>query len=199
MMGTEQLNIIVHNTLYVPGHFHATVVGGTTLAFMALTYWLVPVLFRREIILPSLAKWQPYLFGLGVTGFTLFMMGAGTLGVPRRHWDISFSQALFQYQYPEVAYLMLGLMAISGILSVVGGGLFVLQVVASVLFGKRKDPVTKSAVPLIAEPVAAGVQGIGIGGISVPGTLVLALVFLTAFILYYFINWKYLSQVWGLS
>jgi cytochrome c oxidase subunit 1 len=112
---------------------------------------------------------------------------------------MSFSQALFQYQYPEVAYLMLGLMAISGILSVVGGGLFVLQVVASVLFGKRKDPVTKSAVPLIAEPVAAGVQGIGIGGISVPGTLVLALVFLTAFILYYFINWKYLSQVWGLS
>jgi len=25
------------------------------------------------------------------------------------------------------------------------------------------------------------------------------MVFLTAFVLYYFINWKYLSQVWGLS
>jgi cytochrome c oxidase subunit 1 len=24
-------------------------------------------------------------------------------------------------------------------------------------------------------------------------------VFLVAFVLYYFINWKYLSQVWGLS
>jgi cytochrome c oxidase subunit 1 len=33
----------------------------------------------------------------------------------------------------------------------------------------------------------------------VPGTLVLALVFLTSFILYYFVNWKYLSQVWGLG
>ena len=34
MMGTEQLNLIIHNTIYVPGHFHATVVIGTTLAFM---------------------------------------------------------------------------------------------------------------------------------------------------------------------
>ena len=131
-------------------------------------------------------------------GFTLFMMGAGTLGVPRRHWDISFANALFQYQYPEVAYLMLGLMAISGILAIAGGGLFVLQIVASVLFGRRRGEV-KSAIPLIAEPVAAGVHGIGVGGISVPGTLVLALVFLTTFILYYFVNWKYLSQVWGIG
>ena len=199
VMGTEQINLIAHNTLYVPGHFHATVVGGTTLAFMALTYWLVPVLFRREVVLPGLAKWQPYLFGIGVSGVSLFLMGAGTLGVPRRHWDISFSGALFNHQFPETSYLLLALAAISAILSVVGGGLFVLQVVASVLFGKRRDPAVKGPTPLIAEPMAPGVHGIGIGGISVPGTLVLALVFLTTFILYYFVNWKYLSQVWGLG
>ena len=34
-IGTEQINMIIHNTMYVPGHFHATVVIGTTLAFMA--------------------------------------------------------------------------------------------------------------------------------------------------------------------
>jgi cytochrome c oxidase subunit 1 len=28
---------------------------------------------------------------------------------------------------------------------------------------------------------------------------VLAMLFLVAFVLYYFINWKYLSQLWGLS
>ena len=53
MMGTEQLNMIIHNTIYVPGHFHATVVVGTTLTFMALTYFLIPVLFRREMIAPE--------------------------------------------------------------------------------------------------------------------------------------------------
>src|SRR3989338_1148670 len=80
IMGVEQINLIIHNTLYVPGHFHATVVVGTTLAFMALSYWLVPVLFRRDIILNGLSKFQPYLFGLGTAGLSLFMMGAGTLG-----------------------------------------------------------------------------------------------------------------------
>ena len=34
---------------------------------------------------------------------------------------------------------------------------------------------------------------------SAPGTFVLAVVFLVAFMLYYFINWKYLSTVWPLS
>ena len=53
MMGTEQLNMLIHNTIYVPGHFHATVVVGTTLSFMALTYFLIPVLFRREMIVPG--------------------------------------------------------------------------------------------------------------------------------------------------
>ncbi|MBI3571085.1 MAG: cbb3-type cytochrome c oxidase subunit I, partial [Gammaproteobacteria bacterium] len=171
VMGTEQLNLIMHNTLYVPGHFHATVVGGTTLAFMALTYWLVPILFRREIILPSLSKFQPYLFGLGTAGLSLFMMGAGTLGVPRRHWDIAFNGAIFGHQFPETAYLLLGLVGISVILAVLGGGLFILQIVGSVFFGRRRGE-TKSATPMIAEPVASGVHGIGIGGIAVPGTLV---------------------------
>ena len=50
MMGTEQLNMIIHNTLYVPGHFHATVVIGTTLAFMSLTYFLLPVAVRARAL-----------------------------------------------------------------------------------------------------------------------------------------------------
>ena len=39
----------------------------------------------------------------------------------------------------------------------------------------------------------------GSAGFAAPGTFVLAMVFLTAFVLYYFINWKYLSTLWGLS
>ncbi len=48
-LGTEQINIIVHNTLRIPGHFHVTVVGGTTLAFMALTYYVIPLIFQRKV------------------------------------------------------------------------------------------------------------------------------------------------------
>jgi cytochrome c oxidase subunit 1 len=33
----------------------------------------------------------------------------------------------------------------------------------------------------------------------VPGTAVMVAVFFTTFVLYYFVNWKYLSEVWPLS
>src|SRR5512134_3547758 len=137
MMGTEQLNLIIHNTIYVPGHFHATVVIGTTLAFMGLTYFLIPTLFRRELMFPGMAKWQPYLFGLGMSGFALFMMGAGTLGVPRRHWDIGFAGNLFPHEFPGAAWLMMALAGITGIIAVIGGGMYLLITVGSVFFGKR--------------------------------------------------------------
>src|SRR5574338_202291 len=137
MMGTEQLNMIIHNTIYVPGHFHATVVVGTTLAFMALTYFLIPSLFRRELMFPGMAKWQPYVFGLGMAGFSLFMMGAGTLGVPRRHWDMTFAGNALGHEFPGTAYLMMGIMAISGIAAIVGGIMYLLITVGSVFFGKR--------------------------------------------------------------
>ena len=205
MMGTEQLNLIIHNTIYVPGHFHATVVVGTTLAFMGLTYFLIPVLFRRELAFPTMAKYQPYVFGLGMSAVALFLMGAGTLGVPRRHWDIGFAGNAFAYEFPGAAWLMMALAGITGLLAIVGGGMYLLITVWSVFLGKRiqtpsfqhvraRDgmaPAAPAAGPVIA--------GHGSAGMVAPGTFVLALVFLTAFVLYYFVNWKYLSTVWPLK
>ncbi|MBI5923347.1 MAG: cbb3-type cytochrome c oxidase subunit I [Betaproteobacteria bacterium] len=201
MMGTEQLNMIIHNTIYVPGHFHATVVIGTTLSFMALTYFLIPVLFKREMINPGLARLQPYLFGLSMYFFVLVMMGAGTLGVPRRHWDMSFSGAAMAYEWPGAAYLMMGLVGIAGIAAIVGGAIYIYITVGSLLWGKRLDDGAFSAkpTPFPLTPASTALHGTGSAGFAAPGTFVLALVFLTAFVLYYFINWKYLSQVWGLS
>ncbi len=198
VMGTEQINLIMHNTLYVPGHFHATVVAGTTLAFMAMTYLLVPLIFRRELIFKKLAQWQPYMFGVGVAGISVFMMGAGTLGVSRRHWDISFADATLSFDYPETAYLLLGLNGLSAILAALGGFAYIVVVVGSILFGPRVG--TEPAKPAAAEPPAAVVGQAGsAGSMAVPGTAVMVAVFFTSFVLYYFVNWKYLSEVWPLS
>jgi cytochrome c oxidase subunit I len=209
MMGTEQLNLIIHNTVYVPGHFHATVVVGTSLAFMGLTYFLIPTLFRRELMFPKLAKLQPYLFGLGMCGFALFMMGAGTLGVPRRHWDISFAGNPLGYEFPGTAWLMMALTGICGLLAIAGGIIFLLITVGSVFFGKTiQTPgfVHVRAADGVApspQPVAIAITGhgpsIGTAGFVAPGTFTIAIVFLVAFVLYYFVNWKYLATVWPLS
>jgi cytochrome c oxidase subunit 1 len=200
MMGTEQLNMLIHNTIYVPGHFHATVVIGTTLAFMAVTYFLVPTLFKRELIMPGLCKWQPYLFGLGMMVFALAMMGAGTLGVPRRHWDITFAGASLPYEFPGAAWLMLGIMGVAGLVAIVGGAAYILIVVGSILWGKPIQVTGYSTERgVLKMPVETALTGHGHGSFAAPGTFVVALVFLGAFVLYYFVNWKYLSTVWGLS
>lgn len=201
MMGTEQLNMIIHNTIYVPGHFHATVVVGTTLSFMALTYFLIPVLFKREMISPKLAQLQPYLFGLSMYFFCLVMMGAGTLGVSRRHWDMAFNGAPLAYEWPGAAYLMMGLVGIAGVAAISGGAIYIYVTVGSLLWGKRLSTgnVSSAPTPIPPTPTPDVVQTYGSSGFAAPGTFTLAIVFLVAFILYYFINWKYLSQVWGLS
>ena len=200
VMGTEQINLIIHNTIYVPGHFHPTVVLGTTLAFMALTYFLVPVLFRRELVLPGWAKWQPYMFGIGTALMSLFMMGAGTLGVSRRHWDMAFTGSAFSFEYGGAAYMMMGLTGIFGVVSVIGGIMFIVVVVGSILFGKKVEGTSEystarpATVPL--GPPAPAHHG---SGFVAPGTFVLAIVFLATFVVYYFLNWMYLSSVWPMS
>lgn len=202
VLGTEQLNIMMHNTLYVPGHFHATVVAGTTLAFMAATYLVVPIIFGREIAFPKLAKLQPYLFGLGAAGISLFMMGAGTLGVSRRHWDITFSDAPMHFGYPDAAFLMLGLNGLSAMAAALGGALYVIIVVWSILFGKKIDK-TNAAAALGPMPKKIAHDALATYGNAgtwhLPGTYILVGVFFGSFVLYYFVNWKYLSELWPMG
>jgi cytochrome c oxidase subunit 1 len=199
VLGTEQINLLMHNTLYVPGHFHGTVVAGTTLAFMAITYLLVPLIFRRELIMPAVARWQPYVFGIGVAGISLFMMGAGTLGVSRRHWDIAFTDAPVTFAYPAGAHLMLGLNGVFAILAGLGGAMYIAVVVGSILFGKRKGDAPARAKPAAPPPAAAIASYGDAGTLKLPGTAIMVSVFFVSFVLYYFVNWKYLSEVWPLG
>jgi cytochrome c oxidase subunit 1 len=202
VLGTEQLNIMMHNTFYVPGHFHATVVAGTTLAFMAATYLVVPLIFRREIVWPTLAKWQVYIFAVGAAGISLFMMGAGTLGVSRRHWDITFSDAPFAFGYSDAAFLMMGQNGLFAILAATGGALYVIIVVASILMGKTVDATNAVAAlgPMPQMVVRDAVAKYGDAGTwHLPGTYVLVGLFFAAFVLYYFVNWKYLSELWPMQ
>jgi cytochrome c oxidase subunit 1 len=210
VMGTEQINIIIHNTIYVPGHFHATVVIGTTLAFMSLTYFLIPVLFRKQVMLPQLAKIQPYLFGIGMMVFTLAMMGAGTLGVQRRHFDMAFAEnaasGMITYDYPGTAIAFMGVVGISGVAAVLGGAIYILVTVLSVFFGKPVGSESTygftTSTLTRANPIVVpegGHAAAGKWGFAAPGTFLLAIFFLAVFVLYYAVNWKYLASVWPMS
>ena len=127
------------------------------------------------------------------------MMGAGTLGVSRRHWDMTFADAPLPFDYPSAAFLMMGLNGMFAVLASLGGIMFIVVVVGSVFFGRKLGEDEKPAYPEVP-PAAAAVSEYGSAEkIRIPGTAVLVGVFFIAFVLYYFVNWKYLSEIWPMS
>ncbi len=213
-IGTEQINIIVHNTLRSPGHFHATVVSGTAMAFMGATYYLIPLVFRKKVAFWGFARVQPYMFAGGMLFFTIFMTFAGQFGVPRRHWDISFSGAPFDVQFNPAVDLVLAIMALGGLTAATAALGFVAIAVKSVFLGEPLGAITEGVemrgVPrgLTHPPRHAPnvdqlnaelhAPGRGVMG-PAPGTLVLVFIFLGAFILYFFVNWKVLAAIWKIG
>ncbi|MGO4889649.1 b(o/a)3-type cytochrome-c oxidase subunit 1 [Anaerobacillus sp. MEB173] len=81
-----QMNAVVHNTLWIVGHFHLTVGSTVLLTFFGISYWLIPNLTGR--------KFTPYLNKLGMLQTWLWMIGMfimsgsqhllGFFGAPRR-------------------------------------------------------------------------------------------------------------------
>lgn len=137
IFGTEQFNIIRHNTIAITGHFHGTVVAGTTVAFMGFTYLLIPYVFRRELIWKGFATIQPYVYGTGVALLSIGMMSAGSFGVPRRHYDITFSGAPFSFTFDPSIDMFLSMMGVGGLLAVAGGVLYICLGFGSIIWGKK--------------------------------------------------------------
>ena len=78
------LNNVVHNTSWLPAHFHQTVAGPVFLSFIGMSLFLVAKLTGKQIKFQGLNVWMPYIWTLGIMIFStgLFIGGAG--GEPRR-------------------------------------------------------------------------------------------------------------------
>lgn len=207
VIGTEQINIIAHNTMRLPGHFHATVAGGTALAFMAITYYLLPLIFRKRVAFWRLARWQPYMFGIGITIMSMAKIYMGIFGLPRRMADATFANAPFTVEFHPIVWAVQPIFGIGGLLAITGALSFVLIAVTTVFFGK----------PLTADSIKEKASGIPQGVLKLPaqshegehvrkvhqtgakGTVILVAIFLTCFVLYYFVNWKILSFLWKIG
>jgi cytochrome c oxidase subunit I len=78
------LNLVVHNTAWIPGHLHLTVGTAVTLTFMGITYWLVPWLAGRGLWSRRLALAQVWLWFVGMVIFSNSLHRLGLMGAPRR-------------------------------------------------------------------------------------------------------------------
>lgn len=193
-LGTQQINILAHNTMRIPGHFHATVVGGTTLSFMAVTYYVVPLFFQRDYPMKWLARLQPYIFAIGIVMVSLGMSFAGTNGVARRTWDIDAAGI-----YGSTAHLMLGIMGVGGVLAFTGLLIYILLTVWAVFFGesnKGRAIFDWGTPPIVASQAEAEAAEAEASAGRAPGTMVLVMILLISFVVYYFANWKALADLW---
>jgi cytochrome c oxidase subunit 1 len=203
-IGTEQINIIAHNTMRIPGHFHTTVVGGTALAFMAVTYYVLPLIFRKRVAFWGMAKLQPYVFGIGIVIMSMSMIFMGIFGAPRRHWDMTFANAPFNVEFNPVVEVFQASMGVGGMIAAIGVLMFIAIAVVTVFFGKTVTEadikngacgLPQGVIKLPAQShTGPQVAALHEGGLK--GTMVLVTIFLIAFALYYFTNWKILSFLW---
>ena len=104
--------------IVIPAHYHGSTVG-VTIAFMGLTYYLLPRLGFGA--LPArMAFWQPLLYGGGQLMHIIGLAWTGSYGVQRK--TAGLAQGVDRLG--EIAGM--GLMGFGGLISVIGGLLFLI-------------------------------------------------------------------------
>ncbi len=101
----------------VPAHYHG-MVGAVTLSYMALTPLLLGLTGRRPLS-ERWARWQPYLYGVGLLGIMAGMHWAGGHGAPRKTFGFSWANAQ--------ALIGMNLMGVGSVLAIAGGLAFVIN------------------------------------------------------------------------
>lgn len=104
--------------IVIPAHYHGSTVG-VTIAFMGLSYYLLPRLGFGAIPV-RMAIWQPYLYGGGQLLHIIGLAWAGGYGVQRKTAGIIQGVD----RLGEIASM--GLMGLGGLISVIGGLLFLI-------------------------------------------------------------------------
>jgi cytochrome c oxidase subunit 1 len=139
------LNLAVHNTSWIPGHFHLTVGSATTLTFFGIAYWLVPALSGKQLFSRKMGLWQAWTWFAGMLLMSngLHILGLN-FGAPRR-------SALGNAPYVDPSWNPLMIeAAIGGIILGISGLLFFGNILGTVLHKKRLE--TPIEMP-IAEPL----------------------------------------------
>ncbi len=125
------MNQVVHNTTWVPGHFHMTVGTAVALTFMGVGYWFVPYLTRRELFGRRLALASSWIYSIGILIFARGMISGGLAGMPRRTFMAEASYSSESWRLPGI------LTGIGGTMMFIGVMLFFIVVGLTILIGRR--------------------------------------------------------------
>src|SRR5690606_37601472 len=122
---------VIHNTTWVPGHFHMTVGSAVALTLIGVAYWMIPYLSGRGLWGRRVALASSWIYSIGLLIFARGMISAGLEGMPRRTF-------LAQSNYDVEAWRLGGILTgVGGTMMFIGIMLFFVVIVMTLLFGAR--------------------------------------------------------------
>lgn len=138
---------LVHNTAFIPGHFHVTVGTATALTFIAMSYWLIPHLTGKQLYGRKIALVSVWLWAIGMMGIGVGLMWQGLYGTPRRDWISGIPHDPFVHVVP---------MAITGIAGVILFAALIcfLIVTLGTIFSAPASPAEVPEIPFANAPIA---------------------------------------------
>ncbi len=139
------INLVIHNTSWVPGHFHLTVGSATTLTFFGISYWLVPKLRGKNLFSRRMALGQAWtwFFGMLIFGNAYHSLGLYQ-GAPRRTM-----LGAAPYATPEWTPLLMWSM-VGVTLLFISSTLYFLNMIGTVTIAKKATSIQEMPV---AEPL----------------------------------------------
>jgi cytochrome c oxidase subunit I len=129
------MNNVVHNTSWLPAHFHQTVAGPIFLSYIGMSLFLVSKLMGKEIKGQAWNVWVPYIWALGIMIFSTGLFIGGVGGEPRRtNMGLSYTDPQSQlYHVDWTAAKMLG--SLGGTIMTIAALIFFVVFFAT-LFGR---------------------------------------------------------------
>ena len=121
--------MISGSTVTVPAHYHGSIVG-ITIAFMGLSYYLLPQLGFNKVS-GRIARWQPGIYGSGQLMHIIGLAWSGGYNVARKSTDA-------ERGFEQVAGM--GLMGFGGLVSIIGGIIFLVLMYLSLKSGRSSKP-----------------------------------------------------------
>jgi cytochrome c oxidase subunit 1 len=132
------LNSVIHNTAWMPGHFHMTVAGPVFLGIVGMSLYMYAKMSGKKIFLPKINTIIPYMWMIGMLIFSFGMSWGGLRGEPRRtNLGLTYlNPDNIQYRSDWVPTTTIALLG--GIIMFLAGMFFIIVFFGTML-GKKKE------------------------------------------------------------
>jgi len=108
------MNAMIHNTAWVPGHFHLIFAGTTVIMYFAIAYYLWPILTKKPFYSNNLALVQLWTWFIGMSIMTTPWHVLGLLGQPRRISSVVYNNLLTLSWEPYELLMIFGGLVLLG-------------------------------------------------------------------------------------